>query len=139
MNPETDTGVGSRIRIAERKDLSAEQIILISEILALEERIIQRRLWSAASVRRLLQGAADAAVLGGDLTDARALFEKAEKAVQEDVQTKNRMFYLLGTSLGVAVMAGLTGIVLVSASYMASKNLAEPDTIISLFTFAGMG
>jgi hypothetical protein len=128
-----------RVQIPGATGLSAHQILLLGDIRAMEERIIQRRLWSARSIRELLQAAVDATVSGGDPEQARFAFDKAEKIFQDDVQTKNRMLYLLGTLLGGLAIAAIAWLVLEAAQRLGVQNLAEPDKLISLFTFAGMG
>jgi len=128
-----------RVQLPATTGLSADQILLLGDIRAMEESVIQRRLWSARSIRELLQAAVDATVSGGDPEQARQAFDKAEKIFQDDVQTKNRMLYLLGTLLGGVAIAAIAWLVLEAAQRLGVQNLAEPDKLISLFTFAGMG
>src|SRR5262249_45374877 len=127
------------VRPPDGASFSAEQSLLISEILALEQRVIQRRLWSAPSVRELLQGAAETTIHADALDKARNALEKAQTIFQDDVQTKNRMFYLLGALCGTAAVGVLTWAVLAFARWRGLANLASADNVITLFTFAGMG
>lgn len=129
----------SRVVIAPAERLSADQILLLSEIKAMEERVIQRQLWSAASVRELLQGAADAAIGGNDPDKARTAFEKAKTLFENDVQTKNRLFYLLGALFGIVAIALVAWLVLAAALKLNITTLANREMIISLFAFAGLG
>jgi hypothetical protein len=128
-----------RIQMPGTTGLSADQILLLGDIRAMEEKVIRRRLWSARSIRELLQGAVDATVSGGDPGKGRQAFDKAEKAFQDDVQTKNRMLYLLGTLVGSIGIAAIAWLVLEAAQRLGVQNLAAPDRLIPLFTFAGMG
>jgi hypothetical protein len=129
----------ARIQIPRTDTLSADQLLLLGEIRAMEERVIQRQLWSASSVRELLQSAADAAVAGNDPVKARTAFEKAVRMFENDVQTKNRLFYLVGAGLGIVTIAILTWVLLTTAKLVGATSLAKPDTIMTLFSFAGLG
>jgi hypothetical protein len=127
------------VKLPDETGFSAEQTLLIADIRALEQKVIQRRLWSAPSVRELLQGAADATVHADALDKAREAFDKAEKVFQDDVQTKNRMFYLIGALFGTVTAGVMTWAVLRLAKWWGVTTLAATDTVITLFVFAGMG
>jgi len=118
---------------------SADQVLILSEIRALEARVVQRQLWSAASVRELLQGAAYAATTAGDPVKARQAFEEAQTTFQSDVQTKNRMFYLLGVLVGLNALALIAWIVLAAARRLGLVDLAPAEMVLDLFAFAGLG
>ena len=107
----------------------------------LEQRIVQRQLWSARSVREFLQGAVNVAV-AGEPARAREALAKATDIFESDVQTKNRLFYLVGAFLGSVMLAALaTGVLFLSkhTGWEGAKNLADEATVASLFMFAGMG
>lgn len=112
---------------------------LIAEVRASWQRALQRNLWSKAAVRELLRGAVLAGI--GDVKQGRDLFEKATVIFDEDVQTRNRMFYVVGLVLGVLIVALVTAIVIAFAMRwpVFAERLAKPSTVISLFAFAGMG
>ena len=118
---------------------TADQLALASEIRAMWQRVLQRQLWSRGAVRELLLGAADAG--GKDVDKGRALLERAQEMFDDDVQTKNRMFYVIGVVLGVGVVALVTaGVVLFARAFESlTKYLADPSFVIALFAFAGMG
>jgi hypothetical protein len=118
---------------------TAAQLLILGDIRALEARVVQRRLWSSASVRELLQAAADAATTGNDPVKARQAFAEAETSFQNDVQTKNRMFYLLGVLLGLFALALIAAIVLWIARRIGLTDLASPEMVVDLFAFAGLG
>jgi hypothetical protein len=125
------------VRLPEKP--SADQSLLMADIRFMERRIVQRELWSAASVRELLQGAAEAGVSGSDVVSARKAFEKAEKIFQDDVLTKNRLFYLLGPlciAAAVAV-AWIVGGVLARAGVW-DLSSARSEFLLAL-TFAVVG
>jgi hypothetical protein len=117
---------------------TADQLLLLADIRSLEERIIRRRLWSAPSVRPLLQGAVQVAAAGAP-DRARDAFNAALALFQKDVQTKNRLAYLTGALLGAGLLAVATASVLAAASLAGVTTLAKPSTVISLFVFAGLG
>jgi len=118
---------------------TAEQLLILGDIRSLEARVVQRELWSAASVRELLQAAANAATIGNDPAKAGEAFAKAEVVFQNDVQTKNRMFYLLGIAVGLIAIGVLAGSVLGVAHWLTLTDLARPEMVIDLFAFAGLG
>jgi hypothetical protein len=118
---------------------TADQLLILGDIRSLEARVVQRELWSAASVRELLQAAANAATIGGDPAKAREAFAKAEIVFQNDVQTKNRMFYLVGIAFGLIAIGVLAGSVLGVAHWLKLIALARPEMVIDLFAFAGLG
>ena len=66
-------------------------------------------------------------------------FAKAEVVFQNDVQTKNRMFYLLGIAVGLIAIGVLAGSVLGVAHWLTLTDLARPEMVIDLFAFAGLG
>jgi hypothetical protein len=112
---------------------------LVAEARAMWERVLQRELRSKAVVRELLRGAVGAGI--GDPKQGRELLDRAQRVFDEDVQTKNRMFYVLGVVLGVLLVAMITAAVVWFAHRLGrlTPNLAEPGAVISLFAFAGMG
>jgi hypothetical protein len=127
------------IRLPDETGFSAEQILLISYIRALEQRVKQRRLWSADTVKELLQGAADATVHADVLDKAREALRRAQKVFEDDIQTKNRMFYLLGALVGTMGLGFLTWGVLEYYEAAGMTGLATKSTVIYLVVFAGMG
>jgi hypothetical protein len=118
---------------------TAAQHALIGEIKALQASVVQRRLWSAAAVRELLQGAVNTAVIGNDPSLGRSLFVKAETLFQNDVQTKNRLFYLLGMGAGLAALGVIAMALLAVASWSSGTELASKPMLVSLFAFAAIG
>jgi hypothetical protein len=126
------------VRLPETR-FSAEQMVLISYIRALEQRVQQRRLWSADTVKALLQGAADATVHADKLDKAREALQRAQKVFEDDIQTKNRMFYLLGALVGTLGVGFLTWGVLEYYEQVSQTGLPTKSTVILLVVFAGMG
>ena len=129
------------IEVPPIENATADQILLVTDVRFLEARIIQRRLAAAPAVRPLLQGAVQVAA-AGDPVRAREALVKAVDAFQTDVQTKNRLIYLVGTLLGTVILAFVTATVLALAQlpvFGGGDTLASPPTIIPLFVFAGLG
>src|SRR5262249_27612024 len=118
---------------------SSSLCALIADVRATWQRALQRDLWSKEAVRELLRGAVLAG--GVDVKEGRELFDKAVKIFEDDVQTKNRMFYVLGVFLGVVVVAVITtGVVAFARKWPDfAKDLTDPSTLIALFAYAGMG
>jgi hypothetical protein len=117
---------------------SADQIVLATQIRALEERLARRHSASEKEIRVLLRGAADVATKTGDVEKGKELLRQAQAAFDQSLQTVNRNWYLF------ALLMGVVGVALVGAgvTWLTSSRfpgLASPDTILALFTFAGMG
>ena len=119
-------------------DLSPEQVVLLATIRSMEARVRQRTPWVMPSLLRLLEGAAVATVLAQPPDAGRRAYEEAKELFESDVQTKNRMFYLLGALIGLVLCAAVT-VVTNALSNGGKFNLATPPTIVSLFTFATLG
>jgi ABC-type transport system involved in cytochrome bd biosynthesis fused ATPase/permease subunit len=114
-----------------------EAVVILAEVRALESRLARRPPKVTREVLTLLQGAVDVA-FAGDPVLARATLEKAEAVYHRDVQTTNRLQYVLGVVLGLAVTMLVTlGVVALADRRVA--NLATSDVIVSLFAFAGVG
>lgn len=117
---------------------SADQIVLVTQIRALDERLQKRRLWAHREIRVLLAGAADTAIRGADVARAREMFAEAQAFFGQALQATNRNYYLGWMIMGVLIVATIGG-VLFWAADRRFGNLAAPETIVSLFAFAGMG
>lgn len=128
----------SKIVVDLPQNPSAEQINLMTEVIALEQRLRLIPTWSEDEILIILNGAAKAAIVTNDISVARSMYDKAHELFHADAQTRNRNHYVGAMMVGVIVVAALCGIV----AYLATSNfgnLAEPSTIISIFTFAAMG
>jgi hypothetical protein len=121
--------------------LTTDQIILITQIRAVQERLLKRPSWSEKEISVLLSGATDAVIRGDKLEKAKELLLEAQAAFSQDLQIANRNWYLLALIGGVFIVALITiGLChLVNMKMEAGKNLADIPTIVTLFTFAGMG
>lgn len=131
-------GPSERIKITLPENVTAEQIVLVAKIRAQEERLYQRGSWSHNEIKVLLQGAADAAILGNNVKMGSELLHDANAVFLQTLQTSNRNYYLLALIVGIHVVAGIAYLVVFFAEKK-FENLAEPSTLISLFAFAGMG
>jgi hypothetical protein len=131
-------GPSERIKITLPANITAEQIVLVAKIRAQEERLYQRGSWSHNEIKVLLQGAADAAILGNNVKMGSELLHDANAVFLQTLQTANRNYYLAALIAGILVVAGIAWFVI----YLANDkfgNLAEQSILISLFAFAGMG
>ena len=126
-----------------------ETVLLLSQIRALELRMKRRAPTVMTEVVALLQGVVNAAssTAAGDdskrLTAAREGYTKAEDIFLAEVQTKNRLFYLLGLFAGVTLVVPLPiGIVwLIQGQLLPSSEVhVIPWSVIPpLVGFAGLG
>ncbi len=128
----------SKITIALPLNATADQINIMTDIKALEQRLIKIPTWSENEIIILLNGAADAAIRGNNIVVARTMYDKAHELFHADAQTRNRNWYVTAMIIGVIVVAAICGIVTYLA-YNKFGNLTNPNTIISIFTFAAMG
>ncbi|MGH2359431.1 MAG: hypothetical protein ACRDGM_02670 [bacterium] len=117
-----------------------EQSTLKADIQAISERVEQRNPWSKHIVGAYLQAAVDAMISAPTkLDEARACVKKAEEALNSDLQTTNRLWYLSGLALGVIGALIVTGVVALLLQWFNYKEIATRGQIIPLFTFAWLG
>lgn len=136
MNEES---LGFEINLEEikSKNLSSEQVEVLTRIKCLEERVLKTKNWSRNEIIVLLKGAMGATLIG-DIEIGSGLCSEAYSIYQEDAQVRNRNWYALSIIIGVSIAAIICG----GVAFFASRNianLATPDTIISLFAFAALG
>lgn len=144
---------------------SADMASFLADAAALNRRLASRRSWVRSEVALRLQGAVNAARATGtadaaqNMQVARETLAKAQAVYLDDMQAKNRVVYLVGLMLGVAVMV-LFPLVLLWLMGVAAQNLAgnqnkvaetmygtlewfssaAPLTVTApLFFFAGLG
>jgi hypothetical protein len=86
----------------------------------------------------LLENAANAAVVLGDLDKGEAIFKEAGAVYERALIAKNRLNYVLGMVLGIAALTVVVLGTLGLAQY--GLSIVIPGhTIVTLFAFAGLG
>src|SRR5262249_44693235 len=103
--------------------MTPDQSLLYADIRMLQERMRQSRLWSAKVVREQLQGAADAGLASGDVAKGREALSKAQQKFDDDIQTRNRMFYVAGVFLGTIAVAVITALVVFAITFLDIRTL----------------
>jgi len=73
------------------------------------------------------------------LDDARECVKRADEALNADLQTTNRLWYLAGLAVGVVGALLVTGLVAHLLGYFDFQAIADRETVIPLFTFAWLG
>lgn len=158
---ETPPTLNLEARWAESADMAA----FLADAAALNRRLSSRRSWVRSEVALRLQGAVNAARAAGtgnaaqNMQVARETLAKAQAVYLDDMQAKNRVIYLSGLVLGVALMV-LLPLVLLWFLGLAARGLegtqdkvqetvlgtlewfskaAPLTTTAPLFFFAGLG
>lgn len=118
--------------------LTPEQIVFLAELRSLAKRAEKSRFSARQQVLLLLENAANAAVVLGDLDRAEAILNEAHTVYDRALVAKNRLNYLLGMVIGIAA---LTVIVLgtVGLAQYGLSIVIPGNTIVTLFAFAGLG
>jgi hypothetical protein len=145
---------------------SPQLVTFLSEVASLRKRAEYRNPGCRNELTELLQNAVNCARNTSSvheaekITAARAILQRAETVYYRDVQTKNRLVYVLGLGIGVGVVVLLPILILwivdmvckaLSGSPTDSlqarlyeglawiTTVAPPQTIAPLFFFAGLG
>jgi hypothetical protein len=119
---------------------TVEQQKLSADIVALDHRAHWRLRpetpeWK--EVLGLLVNAANLGVTANCPVEGRVIFEEAQKAYYHHNQTKNRIKYLLGTIIGVAVASLLGSVVFILSKFL--EPFITSQFLILYFVFAGIG
>lgn len=118
--------------------LTPEQIVFLAELRSLAKRAEKSRFSARQQVLLLLENAANAAVVLGDLDRGEAILRDAGAVYERALIAKNRLNYLLGMFVGIAA---LTVVVLgtVGLAQYGLSIVIPGHTIVTLFAFAGLG
>ena len=119
--------------------LSADQIVFVAEIRSLLKRVVRNRFWARQEICLLCENAANAGIVAGDITKGELILARATEIYQKALLGRNRIQYVVGTFLGVLVLIVLALIVVELSVLGIVPSLAPPETLISLFAFAGIG
>lgn len=118
---------------------TADQILLVARVRALEARLRLRNPRRQPAIIVLLQGAVDAGML--DIAKGEVALTQATDAYMRGLQTVNRGMYALGATIG-ALLALLISALLVLLAQMhwpPLKNLTEPANLASLCFYSVAG
>jgi hypothetical protein len=118
--------------------LTPEQIVFLAELRSLAKRAEKGRSSARQQVLLLLENAANAAVVLGDLDRGEAILRQAAAVYERALVAKNRLSYLLGMLIGIAALT----VVVLGTLGLAQYGLAiviPGHTIVTLFAFAGLG
>jgi uncharacterized membrane protein YdfJ with MMPL/SSD domain len=119
---------------------SADIWVLKAEIDSLREQVRHRRPWTRKEVEGLLDAAEAAGIRDARVEAGRAIHATAMQRFVQDLRTKNRLMYAFGMLIGLLLIGtAAVPIVSVAGSGNATTNLAEAATLVSLFTYAGLG
>lgn len=132
----TDQG---ELRIAPPANATADQLVFVSSICALAKRVQVYRPWSRQEILLLLENAARVALVAGEVAKGELLLKRAEDAYYRDMQTNNRLRFVMGAGIGVVALIGLAVISVGFGKLGIGVTIASPEMIVSLFSFAGIG
>ena len=118
---------------------TAEQIVFLADIRSLAKRVEKHRPWARQEILLLLENAANAGVVAGDLEKGGLILRKATEVYHRDLQSRNRLRYVFGTALGVLALIVLAAAAVGLTNLKIGAALATPEIIVSLFAFAGIG
>jgi hypothetical protein len=118
--------------------LTPEQVVFLAELQSLAKRVEKNRFAVRQEVLRLLENAANADVVLGDLKKGEALLTRAAAVHERALIARNRLHYIVGTICGIVV---LSGVVLGAAalSHYGITSIGPPEILLALFAFAAVG
>ena len=118
--------------------LTPDQVVFLAEIQSLAKRVEKNRFPVRQEVLRLLENAANAGVVLGDLKKGEALLARAAAVHERALIGKNRLNYVVGTLGGILALAI---VVLSSAalSHYGVTSMGPPQFVVALFAFAALG
>ena len=119
--------------------LEADQILFVAEVRSLCRRVSKNGYWARQELFLLLEDAANAGILAGDLAKGEVLLNRAQELYQRALLARNRIHYVNGTAAGVVALIVLAAIVVQVANSGFASALAPPAMLVALFAFAGIG
>lgn len=119
--------------------LTADQVVFLAEIRSLAKRVAKNRFWARQEIFLLLENAANAGVILGDLEKGESVYKRAAAVYERALLARNRFSYIVGTALGVVVLLIVLLVGTAALAQYGITSLAPAETIISLFAFAAMG
>jgi hypothetical protein len=118
--------------------LSADQVVFLAEIQSLAKRVEKNRFPVRQEVLRLLENAANAGVVLGDLKKGEALLARAAAVHERALIARNRLHYIVGTGCGTVVLS-LIVLSSVALSNYGLTSIGPTQIVVALFAFAGLG
>ena len=129
---------GPRVELDTSNATTAQQLDLVTRVLALQERLVLRPSWNGTEIRVLLKGAGDCALIHNDVVTGQKLLERAEGLFLQSLRTVNRNWYFAAMVVGIALV-GMVGWFIWKLAADGATPFAPPQTILAIFTFASMG
>ena len=118
--------------------LTPDQVVFLAEIQSLAKRVEKNRFPVRQEVLRLLENAANAGVVLGDLKKGEALLARAAAVHERALVAKNRLNYIVGTFGGIVALA-LVVLASVALSHYGLTAMGPPHFVLALFAFAALG
>lgn len=120
-------------------DPSTAQLSFYADLVTLGRRVERHRPWAQKELYLMIENAASAGLVAGDLGKGQQLLAKAVQVYERDLLSKNRIRYVVGTGVGVLTLIALAALAVALTSLPVFGTLAAPQTIVALFAFAGIG
>jgi hypothetical protein len=118
--------------------LTPDQVVFLAEIQSLAKRVEKNRFPVRQEVLRLLENAANAGVVLGDLKKGESLLGRAATVHERALVGKNRLNYIVGTLGGIATLATVV-LSAAALSHYGVTSISPPQFLLALFAFAGLG
>jgi hypothetical protein len=118
--------------------LTADQVVFLAEIQSLAKRVEKNRFQVRQEVLRLLENAANAGVVLGDLKKGEAILGRAAAVHERALVAKNRLSYIVGTVCGIVALSVLV-LGMAALAHFGVTSLGPPQIVLALFAFAGLG
>jgi hypothetical protein len=119
--------------------LTPDQVVFLAEIQSLAKRVEKNRFPVRQEVLRLLENAANAGVVLGDLKKGEALLARAAAVHERALVGKNRLSYIVGTLCGIVVLAIFVVLGSAALAHYGVTSMGPPQFVLALFAFAGLG
>jgi hypothetical protein len=118
--------------------LAPDQVVFLAELQSLAKRVEKNRFPVRQEVLRLLENAANAGVVLGDLKKGETLLARAAAVHERALVARNRLQYIAGTICGVVVLS-VAVIAAAALAHYGITSVAPPDVLLTLFAFAAVG
>jgi len=118
--------------------LTPDQVVFLAEIQSLAKRVEKNRFPVRQEIVRLLENAANAGVVLGDLKKGEMLLARAAAVHERALVAKNRLSYIIGTLCGIVVLSVIV-LSMAALAHYGVTSLGPPQIVLALFAFAGVG
>ena len=118
--------------------LTPDQVVFLAELQSLAKRVEKNRFPVRQEVLRLLENAANAGVVLGDLKKGEALLSRATAVHERALVARNRLNYIVGTVGGIVVLS-IVALAAAALSHYGVTSIGPPEILLALFAFAAIG